>query len=133
MMKKCGINFQVASNVYFNSLSKLVIGDNVYIAQNNVVIAVDLYIYDNVIIGPNCVISGGNHQFDGNSFRFKKAKHLPVIIEEGSWISANCTVLAGSILPKRSILAGGAVLTKAFTQKNSIYVGVPAKYLKQHS
>lgn len=132
LMKKCGVNFQVASNVYFGPLNGLIIGDNVYIAPNNVIIALDIEIGNNVIIGPNCVISGGNHLFDGSSFRFLKSLSSKVIIHEGCWIAGNCTIVAGSILPKFSILAGGAVLTKKFELEMGIYGGVPARFIKNH-
>jgi acetyltransferase-like isoleucine patch superfamily enzyme len=130
MMKECGKNFQVASNVYINSLSGLQIGDNVYIAPNNIIIAKELTIGNNVIIGPGCLISGGNHVYDGESFRFKKSKIEIVIIEDNCWVSGNSTIVAGSILPKQSILAAGAVLTKKFNEEKSIYAGVPAKFIK---
>ncbi|WP_313264658.1 acyltransferase [Sphingobacterium sp.] len=130
MMKHCGKNFQVASDVYFGSLSKLHIGDNVYIAPKNVVIALELTIHDNVIVGPSCVISGGNHKFDGLSFRWLKSTVEKVTIREGCWIAGNCSVLAGVDFPPFSILAAGAVLTKSFETQYGIYAGVPAKFIK---
>src|SRR5690606_21976812 len=72
MMKKCGKDFQVASSVTINSLTGLEVGNNVYIAHNNVIIGTQVIIGDEVIIGPNCIISSGNHGFDGKSFRFGK-------------------------------------------------------------
>lgn len=128
MMKECKSNFQVTSSAYINSLSGLRVKENVYIGPNTVIIAVDVNIEKNVLIGPNCVLSGGNHQFDGNSFRKLPSKSLgPIIIEEGSWVAANCTLLTGSKLPKHSLLAAGAVLNKAYTEEKSIYGGIPAK------
>lgn len=128
MMKECNRNFQVTSSAYINSLSGLQVKENVYIGPNTVIIAVDVKISKNVLIGPNCVLSGGNHQFDGNSFRKLPSKSSgPIIIEEGSWVAANCTVLTGSKLPRFSLLAAGAVLNKAYEEEKSIYGGIPAK------
>jgi maltose O-acetyltransferase len=132
-MKSCGKNFQVASNVYLGSLTELKVGNDVFIAHSNVIIALRLTIGDEVLIGPNCVISAGNHQFDGKSFRFKKPLQGEVIIEGGSWVAANCTLVSGSKLPARSILAAGAVLNKQFETENSIYAGIPAKFIKTHT
>jgi len=131
-MKECGRNFQVAANVYFSALNGIKVGKNVYIAPNNIIIVVEMEIGDNVLIGPNCVISGGNHQFDGSSFRFLKSLQGRVVIKEGSWIAGNCTVVSGAELPKYSILAGGAVLTKKFEVVRGIYAGVPARFIKSH-
>lgn len=128
MMAECGKNFQVASTVIFNSLRGMRIGDNVYIAPNNVFITTNMLIENDVILGPGSVYSGGNHQFDGNSFRKLPSKsNGPLIIGKGSWVAANCTVTSGSVLPRYSILAAGAVLNKAMSEEMSIYGGVPAK------
>ena len=130
MMKNCGKNFQVASTVVINSLSGLQIGHHVYIANNTILIGHDITIKDEVIIGPNCVISSGNHAFDGNSFRFKPSISGKVLIEQGSWVAGNCTLTAGSTLPVKSILAAGAVLNKTQKESNSIYGGIPAKFIR---
>lgn len=132
MMDKCGSNFQVASNVYLGTLSNMKVGNNVYIAPNNIFVGLNFEINDDVIIGPNCVFSSGNHQFDGKSFRFLKSIQEKVIIKEGAWIAGNCSIIAGSILPKGSILAAGAVLNKKFDSEYAIYGGVPAKFIKFH-
>lgn len=132
MMDKCGKNFQVASTVIFNSLSGMKVGSNVYIAPNNVFITSNIHIQDNVILGPNSVYSGGNHQFDGTSFRHLPSKSLgPLIIQEGSWVAANCTMTSGAVLPRHSILAAGSVLNKKMTIENIVYGGAPAKIISK--
>lgn len=130
MMKKCGKNFQPSATVIFNSLAGLSVGNNVYIAHNVVVIGTDITIEDEVLIGPNCVISGGNHTFSNGSYRFGKSQMIPVVIRKGSWIAGNCTVTGGSILPAQSVLAAGAVLNKPMEQERSLYAGTPAKLIK---
>jgi len=128
MMGECGKNFQVASTVILNSLSGMRVGNNVYIAPNNVFVVTNISIGDDVILGPGSVYSGGNHQFDGNSFRRLPSKSEgPIMLGQGSWVAANCTITSGAALPNFSILAAGAVLTKAMTDEKSIYGGIPAK------
>src|SRR5690554_2289877 len=61
MMEHCGKNFQVTSSAIINTLSELKVGNNVYIGSNTVVIGIYFIIEDDVLIGPNCVISGRNH------------------------------------------------------------------------
>jgi maltose O-acetyltransferase len=131
-MDSCGKNFQVSSSVIFNSLSGLNVGENVYMAYQSVFIVKSLVVEDNVIFGPNCLVSGGNHQFDGSSFRDLPSISEKVIIKEGSWIAGNCTILSGTIFPAKSILAAGAVLTKSHVKEHSVYGGIPAKFLKNH-
>lgn len=127
MMKKCGRDFQVASTVTINSLVGLEVGNNVYIAHNNVIIGTKVIIGNEVIIGPNCIISSGNHTFKDGSFRYGKSMTKGVVLHEGCWVAGNCSVIGGAILPKQSILATGAVLNKPMTEERSIYGGVPAK------
>lgn len=131
-MAECGRNFQITSSAYINSLAGLSFGNDIYIAHNSVLIGVDISIGDEVIVGPNCVVSGGNHQFSNGSFRFAKSVNLPVVIGAGSWVAANCTITGGTILPARSVLAAGAVLTKKFEQENAVYCGIPAKFSHHH-
>lgn len=131
MMKECGKNFQVTSSAIIVSLSGIKIGNDVYIGSNTVIIAMGLKIEDEVLVGPNCVITDGKHTFKDKSFRFGKSKRTPVKISKGSWVTGNCTITSGSILPERSILAAGAVLNKQFEIKEGLYGGIPAKYLKK--
>ncbi|MDB4713778.1 acyltransferase [Akkermansiaceae bacterium] len=131
LMKRCGKNLQVTSSAYFNTLIGLQFGDNVYIAHNAIIISLDLTIGDDVLIGPNCVISGGDHILENGSFRFGASEITGVLIEKGAWVAANCTVVGGSKLPESSILAAGSVLTKQFEHIQSIYGGVPAKFIKK--
>lgn len=131
MMKECGNNFQVTSSTMINSLAGLVVGRDVYIGPNTVIIAVDVIIEDEVLIGPSCLISGGNHSFSNDSFRFGPTIGRPVLISEGSWVAGNCTITAGSVLPPRSILAAGAVLTSKLDKSDCLYGGIPAKFIKE--
>ncbi|CAL1519256.1 acyltransferase [Chitinophaga sp. MM2321] len=131
MMKGCGRNFQVTSTAVLNSLTGLKVGDHVYIAHNTVVIGLDIEIGDEVLIGPNCIISSGNHTFLNNSYRFGKSLRRPVKIGSGAWIAGNCAVLGGSILPPRSVLGAGSVLNKKYEAADSLYGGTPALFIKE--
>lgn len=131
MMKECGRNFQVTASVYINSLSEIRVGNNVYLGPNTVVICKNLVIQDDVLIGPNCVLSGGNHIFDGRSYRFTPSVQGKVFIGAGSWIGGNCSLLANSYLPNKSILAAGGVLNKKYDIENGLYGGIPAKLIKK--
>lgn len=130
LMKNCGKNFQVTSSAIINSLSSFEVGDDVYIAHNTVLIGKNITLGDEVMIGPNCVISSGNHTYLNGSFRFGAHESKSVRIERGAWVGGNCSITAGAQLPECSILASGGVLTKCFTDVESIYAGVPAKKIK---
>ncbi|MGS0706917.1 acyltransferase [Acinetobacter sp. ANC 3781] len=131
MMKKCGKNFQVCSTVYINSLTGLEVGENVYMAHNSVLLGKEINIDDEVLIGPNSVIVSGNHTYLNGSFRFGPSSSKPIFIQKGVWIGANCTILAGSIIPCCSIIGAGSVVSKKFEQNSSLYAGNPAKLIKK--
>lgn len=131
MIPNCGRDFQVCSTAYINALNGLQIGDHVYLAHNCVILGKDITIEDEVLIGPNTVIVSGNHTIVNNSFRFGKSETKPILIKSGSWIGANCTILAGAIVPNTSIVAAGSVVLKDLEQSHSIYGGTPAKFVKK--
>ena len=58
----------------------------------------------------------------------KKAIH----ISGGSWIASNCRILKGTILPQNSIVAGGSMVNKDYSQEppNTVFAGIPAKPIK---
>jgi acetyltransferase-like isoleucine patch superfamily enzyme len=132
-MKECGRNFQVPSSVILTCLTGLRFGKNVYIAHNCVILGVNIDIGDEVIIGPNCVLTSTTHTFHKTSYRFGKYTESSIAIKAGSWIGANCSILGGSILPERSVLGAGAVLQRKFEKPNFLYAGVPAAPVKELS
>lgn len=133
-MKKCGRNFQVAHNVIINSLEGLTVGDNVYFAMNSVFFTYfHVDIGDDVMFGPGCLLTSGNHTFYNGSYRYGISENKSVNVGSGSWIAAHCVVLPGASLPARSVLAAGAVLTDKLSlqEEDAIYAGVPASLLKK--
>jgi acetyltransferase-like isoleucine patch superfamily enzyme len=54
----------------------------------------------------------------------------PIEIGDYCFVSTRCVILGGARLPSQSVLAAGAVLTKAFEKSFSLYGGVPARYIK---
>lgn len=115
------------------------------------------YIYENVGIGPNCMISSpnakviikgrtaiaedftvhtGNHArvigkfvTDINDHNKPLGYDHDVVIEEDVWIGCRVTILAGVKIGRGCTLAAGAVVTKS-TPPYSIVGGVPARFIK---
>lgn len=131
-IKKCGHNLQVAHSTIINGLDLCNFGHNVYIANGcNLVLNGELIIGDNVIFGPGVLLSSGDHQFDGKSFRWSESKKQKVIIGAGCWIGGNSSILGGSKIPEQTIIAAGSVVTKNSCGLHSgIYAGVPARFIK---
>jgi len=134
-MKKCGRNFQVAHSTIINGIDLCSIGKDVYIANGcSLILNGILTIGDEVIFGPGVLLSSGNHQFDGNSFRHSESKIQDVEIGEGSWIGGNSSILGNASIPEKTVIAAGSVVTKNCCKEGSgIYGGIPAKFIKKQS
>lgn len=133
-MKSCGRDFQVTHNADLNGLETFVVGNHSYLANNVKIITAEdgyLYIGDEVMIAPNSVIVTGDHAFFKGSFRYASAPSKEVVLKNGSWVAANCTVLPGAVLPTGSVLAANSCLSKAFETPCSMYGGVPAIHIKK--
>lgn len=130
-MKKCGKDFQVSNNVILKNLSNISIGNNVFIANNSILMGSGFIdIKDEVLIGPNVVIISGNHTKLDSSYRYGKSDNGIIEIDEGCWITSNCTIAKNSKLPKGSVLAANSFLNKKYDIENAIYGGIPAKLIK---
>ena len=131
-MMRCGRNLQIAHSVIINGLDLCAFGNDIYIANGcNLILNGDLEIGDEVMFGPGVLVSTGNHQFDGNSYRFSRSFKTKVIIGTGSWVGGNSTLLGGAIIPPHSVVAAGSVVTKKSCEnEEGIYGGVPASLIK---
>lgn len=134
-MISCGKNFQVSHDASIKALEYIQIGNNCYVANNVLFLGSGgTYIEDEVMIAPNCIIVSGKHSHFNESFRYgisSQENKDKIVLSFGSWVGGNCTVYAGACLPKGSVLAANSLLNKKFETGNSIYGGVPAKFIKR--
>lgn len=111
--------------------SNIHVGKN-FIANYNVTILdiAPVYIGDDVMLGPNTLISTVNHPLSPLGRR----KHLGiakvVTIGNDVWIGGNCTIVPGVTIGNNVIVAAGAVVTKDVPD-NCVVGGVPAKIIKK--
>ncbi len=117
----------------------------------------NIFIYENVGIGPNSFISATNAKFivksncaiaegftvhtgnhaniigkfvtDINEINKPKGYDKDVVVERDVWIGCNVTLLAGVTVGRGSIIAAGAVVNKDVIPY-CICGGVPAKFIK---
>ena len=85
---------------------------------------------NNVMIGPNTLISSINHPMTPMGRR----KHLgiakPVTIGNDVWIGGNVTIVPGVKIGNNVVIAAGAVVTRD-VEDNSLVGGVPARLIKK--
>ncbi|PST85897.1 hypothetical protein C9I86_16815 [Photobacterium sp. NCIMB 13483] len=120
-MKSSGNNFQVASNALIKGLENIEVGTDCIIASNVIVDAsTSLIISDEVMVGYSAIIITGNHTLYRGSYRYGKPNRESIHIGKGSWIGGHSLILAGSIIPPSSCIAGNTVMNKKLS-KSGIY------------
>ncbi|MCA9747714.1 MAG: acyltransferase [Romboutsia sp.] len=127
--KSCGNNLQLASGIVFINTHNITVGSNVYISYNVWLNGLaGLIIDDEVILGPNVVISTLSHNYYNNSFRFGGAIGASVHIGKGTWIASNATVKYGVSIGSGCLIGANSSVIK--NVKNNTFVsGVPAKVI----
>ena len=127
-LKSHGKGLKISSMVNIYNPSRLSVGDNVYIGHGTYIGDGDITIDDEVVIGPFCSVTGGNHRFKEGSVRFGGYDYEPVRIGKGTWIGGHVSVLSGVSIGSGCLIAAGAVVTKDIPD-GMIAGGVPAKVI----
>lgn len=90
-----------------------------------------VYIGNNVMVAPHCMIAAGDHDYKQIAKPIRQAGNLskgPIIIEDGVWIGANCTITDGVTIGHDSVVAANSVVTKDVAPYD-IVGGTPAKVI----
>ncbi len=119
---KIGNNCNINCQVFIEN--DVVIGDNVTI-KPGVQIWDGTTIEDNVFIGPNVTFTND---------RYPRSKQYPDAFQstkilKGASLGANATILGGITIGENALIGAGSVVTKDIPA-NEIWVGNPAKFLK---
>jgi maltose O-acetyltransferase len=89
-----------------------------------------LIIGDRVDMGHEVLIITTTHEINSQYRRAGATVTKPVIIENGVWLGARCTILPGITVGEGAIVAAGAVVTKD-VPPNTIVGGVPAAVIRE--
>ena len=92
----------------------------------------DIIIGDNVSIGMGTSLINSSHSIGNEDRRAGEVVALPVIIEDGSWIGANVTILPGITIGKGVIVAACSTVTENCSP-NCLYAGTPARVIRKLS
>ena len=128
-------NIKIGKNTIINRNvvlwpTNLVIGDNCQINPGTVIYG-KVFIGNDVLIAPNCVISGGNHNFELTSSTISSQGHNEkgIFISDDVWIGSNCSLLDGIHIGKGVIIGSHSVVTKNIPDY-AIVFGTPATIKK---
>jgi putative colanic acid biosynthesis acetyltransferase WcaF len=102
-----GNNVWIGEGVWIDNLTLVDIGNNVCISQGSYLLC-------------------GNHNYKLLGFDLILAD---IVICDGCWVGANCTVCPGVIMKKNSILTVGSIAI-GILEESMIYRGNPAKIIR---
>ena len=116
--------------------NKCVIGQNVFIGnqvklgnqvkvQNNVSLYEGVECEDDVFLGPSCVFT---NIINPRAFIERKEQFKKTLLQKGSSIGANATIICGNTIGEYAMIGAGSVVTKP-VKAFSLVVGNPAKHL----
>lgn len=121
VMVSCGAIIRIGSNQ---------IGKNSFVGLYCYING-DVTIGENCLIGPHCAITAGHHAFDPETqwFSARTAQHEnAIVINNGCWLAAGCTVTAGVTIGKCNLICANAVITHD-TPDYAIMAGTPARQI----
>ena len=118
--KNCNINCQVFIE------NDVIIGNDVTI-KPGVQLWDGTIVEDKVFIGPNATFT---NDLKPRSKQYPKV-FLKTIVKSGASIGANATILPGVTIGENALIGAGSVVLKD-VPPNSVWVGNPAKQIKNH-
>ncbi|MCJ0929720.1 acyltransferase [Virgibacillus halodenitrificans] len=130
--KSIGENVFIGKYVNLKNIENLTLGSNISIHSFNYLDAYGgISIGDNVSIANHCTIISSDHTWEDPNLPIKYNEVLkkPIVIQEDVWVAAGCRILGDVIISNRTVIGAGAVVNKNL-KANSLYVGVPARKIK---
>ena len=137
-MNFCGKNFRLGYSSellnaqYFSIKNDFFTGPYCYFSTNK---NNPVQIGNQVMLGPDCKIIGGNHDYTFNKKHMyfnHNIDHMnsSITIEDGAWIGAGSTILSNAHISEGAIV-GAMSLVNSFVPPYCIAVGIPAKRFKK--
>lgn len=122
-----GKNVTISNNCSFHG--PITIGDNTYL---NYGVEVRSYteIGKNVCIGPDTLIISDTHSISNTFKRAGESQFNKIIIQDGCWIGAKVTIIAGVTVSSGSVIGAGSVVLEDVPE-NTLVAGVPAKFIRK--
>jgi acetyltransferase-like isoleucine patch superfamily enzyme len=114
--------------------TRLSIGNNVHL--NNAVINTvsgRVIVGHNAFLGHNVCLLTGTHDYKKTGL--ERQATVPesgkdIVVGDGVWLASNTTVIGPCNIGENAVVTAGSVITGEVLP-NSIYAGVPAKYIRQ--
>ncbi|WHY69472.1 sugar O-acetyltransferase [Neobacillus sp. SuZ13] len=131
LFAEVGANVYIEPPLHANWGRHTHLGNDVYVNFNlTLVDDTDIYIGNNVLIGPNVTIDAGTHPIHPELRRKSAQYNLPVVIEDNVWIGAGAIILPGVRIGENTVIGAGSVVTKDIPA-NVIAIGSPCRIMRE--
>ena len=131
ILAEVGKNCYIEPPLHANWGKHTHVGDSFYANFNlTLVDDTDIYIGDNVMIGPNVVIATAGHPVCPELRILTAQFNIPVHIGNNVWIGAGAIILPGVSIGDNSVIGAGSVVTKD-VPPNVVAVGNPCRVLRE--
>lgn len=125
---KIGKGLIIKNEVRIKSPWFLTIGNNCWLGEKCWIDNLDkVTIGSDVCISQGAMLLTGNHDYTASDMPYKNA---PIVLEDGAWIGAGCTVCPGVTVHENAILTVGSIATRDM-ERNGIYRGNPAIKIRE--
>ncbi|HIW05689.1 MAG TPA: sugar O-acetyltransferase [Firmicutes bacterium] len=127
LLGSMGKNTYIEPPLHANWGKNTHVGDDFYANFNlTLVDDADIYIGDNVMIGPNVVIATAGHPILPSLRKKGMQFNIPVFIGNNVWIGAGALVMPGVKIGDNSVIGAGSVVTRDIPE-NCVAYGNPCK------
>ncbi|MGW0820609.1 WcaF family extracellular polysaccharide biosynthesis acetyltransferase [Streptomyces sp. NPDC002845] len=93
---------------------KLTVGDNSWIGEGAWLLNLEpITIGAHVCVSQEAMLCAGSHDHRAADFRYRNA---PITVEDGAWIAARATVLAGTRVGRHAVVGAGSVLHRDLSE-----------------
>ncbi|MEW4282378.1 sugar O-acetyltransferase [Priestia koreensis] len=132
MFKEIGVDCYIEPPLHSNWGGKNVhFGNGVYANFNlTLVDDTDIHVGDNVMFGPNVIVSAGTHPIHPELRRKQAQFNVPIHIGNNVWIGAQAVILPGVRIGDNSVIGAGSIVTKDIPA-NVVAVGNPCKVVRE--
>lgn len=127
-LRSCGSDLDVSQGAIFEFPERIDLGDRVFVNRGALITArTDIYIGDDVLIGPYVVINSGDHNYSDLIQPIGSQGHNagPITIGNDVWLGAHCVILHDVKVGDGAVVAAGAVVIDD-VPPGTLVAGVPA-------
>lgn len=107
------------------------IGEKVFINMNVVMLDnADIYIEDEVFIGPSCQFYTASHSLDYKARQRWETIAKPIRVKKNAWIGGNSVINQGVTIGERAVIGAGSVVNSDVPD-DCVFAGAPARFIKR--